>query len=385
MSIYIDISGLVVFLGISMTGIQRVEYNLINYFIELPNTHFFLYSTVHKRFLLVPTQDVRQLMNAMAGGGRINEHTTSLRRSVARRATSSFKPETTDAIIIPQGNWYDTTYIKALEKLCRQARVFQFVHDAVQAFAPEVRAGPVDDVLIKYFRTILPISYRSVPVSQFVGRAIEKYFKSWGIPQKPKMLICRLGADLRAKHITKPAAVKHKDFILQVATLNINKNTELLMRVFRLAKERGVELPHLYIAGQQGDLPEAAINQLNTDPYLKTKITCLGSQNNEQLVWLYRNAILTVVASFIEGYTMIPIESLLQGTVTLASNTSSIDEGAGRFADYFSPYSSDELLKLLIKYQDTNNRKRRERDIRDNYKHPTWNEVIQQFATQLEI
>jgi glycosyltransferase involved in cell wall biosynthesis len=67
---------------------------------------------------------------------------------------------------------------------------------------------------------------------------------------------------------------------------------------------------------------------------------------------LFRNCRFTVYPSTYEGWGMPVTESLAYGKVCITSNTSSLPEAGGEFADQVSPYNTQELLTAMLRYMD---------------------------------
>ena len=189
--------------------------------------------------------------------------------------------------------------------------VIQVVHDAIAFYAPHIVPAHFNNQLSYYMESVLPVCHRIASSSKHTASAIEQSFKNWGVKHPPQFLQFAFGADIDTSQVSRPEEIKQEPYYLTVATLNYGKNIHLLMQVHRLAQERGVDLDHLYIAGQPGTMAEDMFYQLDADSYLRTKITRLGSQNNAQMVWLYQNAVLTIFPSFYEAYGLPLAESLM--------------------------------------------------------------------------
>ena len=384
MKIFVDISGLTSALGVSLTGIQRVEYNMAKFLLRYPEVEYCLYVGKPSGYKLIPRNLVDELIKEIGVGGQIDLATVKLRRHITKRSKTPINPKPTDILIIPQGFCNPPPYLSYLAQLSKKVRLIQVVHDAIHRHMPEARTAGQSRDLIRYMSHTLPLCYRIAPNSKHTAMAIEADFRDWSINRKPRFIQCTFGADITADQPQKPAKVTQHPYYLTVSTLNYGKNIHLLMQVYRLAQEQGIELPHLYIAGQVGFMYDEMTHQLDQDIYLKTKITRLGPQNNRQVIWLYQNARLTIFASFYEAYGLPLAESLTLGKVSLSSDKGALPEVGGKFADYFSPYSPEQLLKLLVKYQDQSKRKQREADIKAGYSHPTWREAVEDFYSHLQ-
>ncbi len=120
------------------------------------------------------------------------------------------------------------------------------------------------------------------------------------------------------------------------------------------------------------------------DQALKGRVVIVDSPSDELLGWLYNNCLFTVFPSFYEGWGLPVRESIMYGKVVLASNTSSLKEAGGICADYFSPSSPEELLKLIVNYLDSDIIKKRENQIVHKRKIVTWEESTNILAGKIQ-
>jgi glycosyltransferase involved in cell wall biosynthesis len=124
------------------------------------------------------------------------------------------------------------------------------------------------------------------------------------------------------------------------------------------------------------------IYQLMTnDPDTKNKFRFLHNASDDQLSWLYKNALFSIYPSFYEGWGLPIAESLLRGTPCLASETSSMPEIAGELVDYFSPYSPEQIKNKIEAYiDDPEMLKARRKQIKEDYKATTWDTTYKQVT-----
>ena len=136
-------------------------------------------------------------------------------------------------------------------------------------------------------------------------------------------------------------------FLLCVGTIEVRKNHALLYSTYKLADERGIELPPMVIVGRRGWLSEDIYEVMTHDPQTRAKFVFLHDATDEELAWLYRHCEFTVYPSFYEGWGLPIGESLAYGVPCVASRTSSMPEVAGELIPYFSPSSADECLEAI--------------------------------------
>jgi glycosyltransferase involved in cell wall biosynthesis len=194
----------------------------------------------------------------------------------------------------------------------------------------------------------------------------------------------RLGDDPfgdEAKSI-KPDKNIPKEYFLSVGTIEARKNHALFYYVYKSAKAQKINFPKLVIAGKRGWLTEDIQKLIEKDPDVNRQIIIIDKIDDNALAWLYQNAALTIFPSFYEGWGLPVAESLMCGKVTLASNTSSIPEVGLANVDYFSPYSTNELMELMVKYSNSAKRIKREKEL--NYIKTAWDQTGLEFASKVD-
>ena len=141
-----------------------------------------------------------------------------------------------------------------------------------------------------------------------------------------------------------PKEMKEMKFILSVGNLEPRKNFENLIDVFKKIKEKPeFKDLNLVIGGRRDHSYHQVLKLMeSTDG-----IIYLDFLYKEELVWLYKNALLYVFPSFYEGFGFPPVEAGSLGTISAVSNVSSIPEICGEGAFYFSPYNKEEMQTVI--------------------------------------
>ena len=275
-------------------------------------------------------------------------------------------------------------HLRAIDTICGQTRVVQLVHDILDITHPQFSHANILVPMKAYFARVLPQCFAIITTSDSNASLIKDQFKEWR-KKVPAIVFCKPGNDfVQVDKIVKPKDVEHDAYILAVGSVEVRKNHTLLEQTYKLANERSIKLPHLYIAGMIGWLTHEFLERLTVDPVLKEKVTFIERPPDAQLAWLYKNSRLTVYPSFCEGWGLPINESLVYGKVTLCSRTTSMPEVGGKFADYFSPYSPEQLLKLLVKYNNDTELRSRVAQIKKGYRVTTWRKALVKFDTQLQ-
>ncbi|PLS81050.1 glycosyltransferase family 1 protein, partial [Candidatus Saccharibacteria bacterium] len=119
----------------------------------------------------------------------------------------------------------------------------------------------------------------------------------------------------------RPAAIREgEEFIICVGTQEVRKNHALLYYAYKLGLQKQMRLPRLIIVGREGWLTDDIRRMITTDPYVGSLITPMKDVGDEELTWLYQNALFAVFPSFYEGWGLPIAEAVHHGKLVLSSN-----------------------------------------------------------------
>lgn len=385
MNLLIDISHLLKWEG-RLTGIERVEYNIVNYYLD-KGAGFIYWDDQKSSWVEANLTFVRQHIIE-----RDKQPAQSL-ASITMRIKRKLKIQQDDIqgknldiresyVLVPAGLWDNEAYIKALEDLSVHNDILHVVHDMIPILCPGFVVDYLPDVFANYMYRILPISSVLLANSENTKIDTVKVLTEAKLDVPPTQVF-RLGDDIETKGKDERPEGIPSEYLLCVGTIEARKNHQLFAYVYRLAREKDIEIPAIIMAGRRGWHTDNFLQMAETDPYLKHKVIVMDSINDESLRWLYRNAILTIFPSLYEGWGLPVAESLAYGRVTLSSSTSSMPEVGGNSADYFSPNSPEELLNLIKKYLDVRMRSRRESQIREKFSLTTWTDSLKNLDEQI--
>lgn len=191
-------------------------------------------------------------------------------------------------------------------------------------------------------------------ISEHTRRDCEQLLRRFGVPVPPTHVI-RLGAQIggQAPESAPPAGFKHdRPFVLFVSTIERRKNHEVLYRAWVRLREQG-RVPHrLVFVGMKGWGVSDLVTDLQLDPRIQDDIVCLNHVSDAELAWLYRHCDFTAFPSLYEGWGLPVVESLAWGKFCLSSNTSSLPEAGGDFAEYLDPWDLNAWVERLAFYMD---------------------------------
>lgn len=133
-------------------------------------------------------------------------------------------------------------------------------------------------------------------------------------------------------------------YFLFIGNRNGYKNFQTLIKSFSKAANSKKELK-LLVVGEEFSQDE--INEI-CDLKIKENIIRLDYVSDTELSSLYKNSICFVFPSFYEGFGLPAVEAMRCGTVTVASDSSSLREIVGDAGILFNPDSSDDLAEILL-------------------------------------
>ena len=183
-----------------------------------------------------------------------------------------------------------------------------------------------------------------------------------------------------------PRFVPARPFFLCVSTLDVRKNHRLLYDAWRLLAARDpagcpdllcIGVPHLHV----GDL----LHEIRSDWHVNGRIHMLRGIDDHELAWYYRHCAATIYPSWYEGWGLPVAESLGQGRICLAANTTSIPEISGDLPEFFAPHDTGRLVELVERVLgDPDWRAEREARIRASFRPTTWTDTARQVLRALD-
>lgn len=227
------------------------------------------------------------------------------------------------------------------------------IHDLILTKFPTTRASTLSPIIYWFknlaYRAVIFSAVRRakkiIAVSQYTK---EDIINKFGV-DKEKVVVTLLGLtetffqpQKNNQEVLKKYNIR-RPFVLYVGNAYPHKNLELLIRVFSKLSERQKDI-QLVMVGKTDyfykRLKEYAKNY-NSDG---RKIIFTDFVADEDLSFLYRQALVYVFPSLYEGFGLPPLEAMSQGCPVLSSNESCLPEILGEAADYFNPKDEDEML-----------------------------------------
>lgn len=187
------------------------------------------------------------------------------------------------------------------------------------------------------YRNIIPLytnpRTHSYTVSNYTANALKYYFpeikKDIHICYAPLRKVTK-GSDIENIKL-KQLVESGKKYFFMIAANRIYKNPSIVMKAFsRICKEYDVNLLTLKYGKQ--------INHSHID------IDFLSDSDMEHA---YKHAVALLFPSFFEGFGYPPIEALMNGTPTIASNVTSVPEILSYAGIYISPFYPADLYRSM--------------------------------------
>lgn len=330
----------------------------------------------------------------ISGINRLHPPTAeAINRRISQLRAQSYKKvqfKSGDAVFIGWGEWWDDNFIAMLrrEHSDNKLQIIQVIHDLGPIFTPQFSSHSTES-LTKYCQKVVPICSLVLVVSKHAKGELERWLKAHNYPIPP-IRVFRNGDDFSFAKKVKPASppfkesgVKGGDYILAHGTVEIRKNHMLYYYVYKLAQERGIKLPPLLVSGNLGWNTGPLHELITKDPEIGKKIFFVGGVTDEELSWLFDNALFSMYVSFYEGWGVPVAESLARGTPCITANVGSMLEIADGIAYYSSPASTDELLdkmQFLLKPKNLAAAKERTK----KYKPTSWDDSFDQISQHIK-
>ena len=218
-------------------------------------------------------------------------------------------------------------------KIIRQVH---FVYDLIAIFKPEFfmeeAATEVNEIMISLTRETIIfaisehtkkdlISYRpEIKEDQItvILLAADERFKESSNEEKQKEVCAKYGIPYDAP------------YILSLATIEVRKNLETVVRAFRqyIVDNTGTKL-NLVLAGMRGWKLEQLQQKIDKYENLDGKIYFTGFVEDEDLPLLYSRAECFIYLSRYEGFGLPPLEAMACGVPVISSDNSSLPEVVG--------------------------------------------------------
>lgn len=258
-------------------------------------------------------------------------------------------------------------------------KIAVLVYDVIPITDPQYTDGGASQDFLQYFAATMLYADLIFTNSEFVKAEIQK-LKLLEQPQckDPQRFFCAsLGSDFEIASLSDPrisdeakAIVQRGPYLLTVSTIEPRKNHKILLDAYdQFLRSKNV---NIVFAGRKGwnvdDLLERLYNHLD---YGKRLFHVEGA-NDETISYLYQNAFYMVFPTYLEGYGIPVVESMIAGTPVLLSDIPVMREVAGPYGEFFSPDDAEGLSRHVIEALDSPEVYDQKKEALTTYKATTW-------------
>lgn len=380
MTLWLDLTKLVGWSG-PLTGIQRAEYEfarravgdgarLIHHppqaraFAQLPAG--FLADLERRIRLPGPAKD-RRITGARRRVRRLRRAVRRARATLAgalgraaRRGQtgSQVEMQSGDTLLIIGLPWLDAPTREVMRRATADhgVRLVVLIHDVIPALLPHVVADTVAAGFVSALGETLALSDLVVTTAPVTTSAITDLL---GNEWRGHLVDVALGSDPPGGEEVEPESLGlcGEPFLLMVGTIEARKNYQLAYQAYRLAHERGTDLPRLVIVSRRtGWLADDIDRTMRLDPAVRDRIVIAHDIADDGLRWLYRHCAFLLSTSVAEGWGLPITEAVAFGKVCVSSDLPSVRAAVGDHAVYFSPYDSSECLERIVEMLDDDRR-----------------------------
>jgi glycosyltransferase involved in cell wall biosynthesis len=393
--LYIDITQLVNWSG-KLTGIPRVMYELSSRYAMGESTTFVVWNDAAGGYEEVDGDildlDKTSEQNTVLDAGSIHRShiarlmpkpAKKIAKKIIRREFSLDGPKLCslkqdDTLLVMWGEWSNQKFIDYLvEQKNRGVNLIQIVYDMLPILTPQF-SGHATVSLTNYAKAIYPLCSALLSISENTKNDVSDWLKTQKL-RVPNIHVFRLGDDFSVSTMFEPKryGIEKGKFILMVGTIEARKNHMLMYYVYKLAKQRRIELPNLVVVGRVGWRGEDSVELISNDPETKDRIILVHDGSDEELSWLYSNCTFSIYPSLYEGWGLPISESLGRGVPCVSSNTSSMTEISDKGVIYFSPTSTDECLNSITEMLNKDTFKKLKNEA-SQYKQTEWDITFSQ-------
>ena len=188
---------------------------------------------------------------------------------------------------------------------------------------------------------ILKNSVHVITVSEFSKRDIMEAF---GIAENKISVIYNAPFLLSDENPVPPFIKLKKPYILSVGSMDGRKNLKRAVKAFLASKNDDLTM---YLIGEYNSnfKHDPELDQLIKDN--QNKVSFLGYVTDQQLTYMYKNALCFVYPSLYEGFGLPPVEAMANNCPVIVSNTSSLPEVCGNAALYCDPLDISDIAKKI--------------------------------------
>lgn len=388
--VYIDISMVIV--GTNFTGIPRVVMELTKQLYDNPELEliFLEYHQKQDDFEIIDGRKFAAFCREKKGGRRRLRTGKHIPLRGMKKGSVFFDMDTV---------WKTRVRRSYLYPRLKDAgvKIIPFVQDIIGATHPQF--CPVDDMLnfLDFTGAVVKYADEIVVTSHATKEAVEELCGKLDVTC-PIIKIVPLGGDFErtSPHRVNRGVTGHKDgrrfkdkptkksiigeeiikiaesglYLLMVGTIDPRKNHKLLLDAYdKGLKELGM---HLVIAGHKGWDVDDFLKRMEGHEDFGKGIWHINGASDEEIDYLYAHCYALAFPSYIEGYGLPIIESMVRGVPVIAADTPINMEVGGKYALYFGQDKPEELVKIISGLLENPSEYKGIKDKLEDFTPPTW-------------
>lgn len=137
-----------------------------------------------------------------------------------------------------------------------------------------------------------------------------------------------------------------KDYVFYPAQFWRHKNQINLVKAIKIIQDKGIDISLILVGSEKNSIE--MINGYINRNRLSQKVIIMGYVTNEQIVYLYKNALALVMPSYFGPTNIPPLEAMALGCPAIVSNNYAMGEQVGDAGLLFDPDSPEEIAECIL-------------------------------------
>ena len=227
------------------------------------------------------------------------------------------------------------------------------IHDLIPYYYPTSKASTLPAPI--YFLKLLAYKYilkqavnnakKIISVSNTTKDEIVRQFRV----ESEKIVVTYEGVDSQISNIKNQKPKINGKYFLYVGNAFPHKNLDSLLEAFKIFSKEWEEAQLIFVGKE--DCFYKRLKEKVRKLKLNEKIVFMENIDDGKLSALYKNAVATIMPSFMEGFGLPALEAMANKCLVLASNIPSLKEVCSDSAIYFDPNNIDDILnKMKLAY-----------------------------------
>jgi glycosyltransferase involved in cell wall biosynthesis len=226
------------------------------------------------------------------------------------------------------------------------------IHDLIMYHFPRPEATTLGPILFfiknKIHRLVLIVASRRAKhifvTSTFTAEDVHNCLN---IPFEKMTVTYQAPFKKDEKNKIKEIAIREKQYALYIGAAYPHKNISMLIDAWEVLEEKYGDDFELVLAGKENSFYTEI--QKNIETSKSKNITYIGFVSDEELISLYKKALLYVFPSLYEGFGLPPLEAMQYGIPVASSNASCLPEVLSDNVLYFDPENKEHMADMIWK------------------------------------